>query len=98
MVYQILILFKGYKMRYLLIVLLFICHYAQADFYSYANGELYLVTDTKAYKVEVVDGKRYTTNHWFPLDQYGYTEEHVQKVKDRQARKFNKLIKENKGD
>ena len=72
-------------MKYLLLTLLFLHSYAQADFYSYANGELYLVTDTKAYKVEVVDGERYTTNHWFPLDQYGYIEEHVQKVKDRQA-------------
>ena len=84
-------------MKLLMLGLLLVCSYAQADFYSYANGELYLVTDTKAYKVEVVDGKRYTTNHWFPLDQYGYTEEHVQKVKERQAKKANQFIKANRG-
>lgn len=84
-------------MKTLLLGLLLLCSYAQADFYSYANGELYLVTDTKAYKVEVIDGVRYTTNHWFPLDQYGYTKEHVQKVKDRQARRVNKLNKDNRG-
>lgn len=84
-------------MKALILGLLFLCSYAQADFYSYANGELYLVTDTKAYKVEVVDGERYTTNHWFPLDQYGYTEEHVQKVKERQARHANQFIRENRG-
>ena len=83
-------------MKALILGLLFLCSYAQADFYSYANGELYLVTDAKAYKVEVVDGKRYITNHWFPLDQYGYTEEHVQKVKDRQAAHANKFIKDNR--
>lgn len=80
-------------MRYLLIIFLFICSYAQADFYSYADGELYLVTDTKAYKVEVIDGVRYTTNLWFPLDQYGYTDEHVKMVKERNAKK---LIKQSK--
>lgn len=85
-------------MKLLLLGLLLVCSYAQADFYSYANGELYLVTDTKAYKVEVIDGKRYTTNLWFPLDQYGYTEEHVQKVKNRQAREVNKLSKNSEGD
>lgn len=84
-------------MKALILGLLFLCSYAQADFYSYANGELYLVTDTKAYKVEVVDGERYTTNQWFPLDQYGYTEEHVQKVKERQARHANHFIRENRG-
>lgn len=84
-------------MKALILGLLFLCSYAQADFYSYANGELYLVTDTKAYKVEVVDGERYTTNHWFPLDQYGYTEEHVQKVKEHQARHANRFIRENRG-
>ena len=75
---------------------LLICSHAQADFYSYANGDLYLVTDTKAYKVEIVGNKWYTTNHWFPLDQYGYTEEHVQKIKERQARHANRFIKENR--
>ena len=84
-------------MKALILGLLFLCSYAQADFYSYANGELYLVTDTKAYKVEIVDNKWYTTNHWFPLDQYGYTKEHVQKVKERQAKKANDFIKENRG-
>lgn len=78
-------------------LLLSFCSYAQADFYSYANGELYLVTDTKAYLVEVVDDKWYTTNSWFPIDQYGYTEEHVQKVKERQAKKANQFIRENRG-
>ena len=81
---------------FMVLTLVLLYSYAQADFYSYANGELYLVTDTKAYKVEVVDGERYTTNHWFPLDQYGYTEEHVQKVKDRQAAHANKFIKDNR--
>lgn len=84
-------------MKVLILGLLFLCSCAQADFYSYANGELYLVTDTKAYKVEIVDNKWYTTNHWFPLDQYGYTEEHIQKVKERQAKKANDFIKENRG-
>ena len=87
-------------MKYLLLGVvgfLLICSHAQADFYSYANGELYLVTDTKAYKVEVIDNKWYTTNQWFPLDQYGYTEEHVQKVKERQARHANRFIKTNRG-
>ena len=73
--------------RLLLGLLLLICSYAQADFYAYANGELYLVTDTKVYLVEVIDDKWYTTNLWFPLDQYGYTEEHIQKVKERKQRK-----------
>ena len=82
-------------MKALILGLLFICSYAQADFYSYANGELYLVTDTKAYKVEVVDGERYTTNHWFPLDQYGYTEEYVSMVKERSA---NNMHKQSKGE
>lgn len=84
-------------MKKLLLSLLLFSSYAQADFYSYANGDLYLVTDTKAYLVEVVDNKWYTTNSWFPLDQYGYTEEHVQKVKERQAHKANQFIKQNRG-
>ena len=86
-----------YLLLTLLLSLLLLCSYAQADFYSYANGELYLVTDTKAYKVEIFDGERYTNNHWFPLDQHGYTEEHVQKVKDRQAKLANKITRENRG-
>ena len=81
-------------MKVLILGLLLLCSYAQADFYSYANGELYLVTDTKAYKVEVVDGERYITNHWFPLDQYGYTEEHVSMVKERSANNMHKQSKE----
>ena len=80
-----------------MVLTLFLCSYAQADFYSYANGELYLVTDTKAYKVDVIDNKWYTTNEWFPLDQYGYTEEHMQKVKDKQAKKANDFIRNNRG-
>lgn len=60
------------------------------------GNDIYQIHDNKAYKVEVVDGERYTTNHWFPLDQYGYTEEHVQKVKDRQAAHANKFIKDNR--
>lgn len=84
-------------MKVLILGLLLLCSYAQADFYSYANGELYLVTDTKAYKVDVIDNKWYTTNEWFPLDQYGYTEEHVQKVKDKQAKKANDFIRNNRG-
>ena len=65
-------------------------------YFTHGNG-IYQIHDNKAYKVEIVDNKWYTTNHWFPLDQYGYTEEHVQKVKERQAKKANDFIKQNRG-
>ena len=61
------------------------------------GNDIYQIHDNKAYKVEIVDNKWYTTNHWFPLDQYGYTEEHTQKVKERQAYKANQFIKNNRG-
>lgn len=63
---------------------------------THAN-DIYQIHDNKAYKVEIVDNKWYTTNLWFPLDQYGYTEEHVQKVKERQAKRANHFIKQNRG-
>ena len=61
------------------------------------GNDIYQIHDNKAYKVEIIDNKWYTSNHWFPLDQYGYTEEHVQKVKERQAYKANQFIKQNRG-
>ena len=38
-----------------------------------------------------------TSNEWFPLDETGYTKEHVQMVKERQARYANQFIKQNRG-
>ena len=68
-----------------------------APVYLTHGNHIYQIHDNKAYKVEIVDNKWYTTNQWFPLDQYGYTEEHVQKVKERQAKKANQFIKKNRG-
>ena len=61
------------------------------------GNDIYQIHDNKAYKVEIVDNKWYTSNEWFPLDQYGYTEEHIQKVKERQDYKANQFIKKNRG-
>ena len=61
------------------------------------ENDIYQIHDNKAYKVEIIDNKWHTTNLWFPLDQYGYTEEHVQKVKERQAKKAIDFIKQNRG-
>lgn len=54
------------------------------------GDDIYQIYNNKAYKVEVYDGLLYTTNFWFPLDQRGYTEEHVRKVKERIQGKINK--------
>ena len=54
--------------------------------YRTAKGNVYQIHDNKAYKVIVVDGECLTSNEWFPLDETGYTKEHVQMVKERQAR------------
>ena len=92
-------------MKYLLMVVilpvLFLTNTANADYihapkYLTHEDTVYQIHDNKAYKIEIIDNKWYTTNHWFPLDQYGYTEEHVQKVKDRQAAHANKFIKDNR--
>lgn len=89
-------------MKFLLLTILFSisCSTNAADIkpvYLTHGNDIYQIHDNKAYKVEIVDNKWYTTNQWFPLDQYGYTEEHVQKVKERQAYKANQFIKQNKG-
>ena len=89
-------------MRYLLITALvsipFLTNAAGTKpVYLTHGNDIYQIYDNKAYKVEVIDNKWYTTNLWFPLDQYGYTEEHVQKVKERQAKKVNQFIKKNRG-
>ena len=65
--------------------------------YREAKGNIYQIHDNKAYKVIVVDGEYLTSNEWFPLDETGYTKEHVQKVKERQARYANSFIKKNRG-
>lgn len=65
--------------------------------YRTAKGNVYQIHDNKAYKVVVVDGEYLTSNEWFPLDETGYTKEHVQKVKERQARHANQYIKQNRG-
>lgn len=65
--------------------------------YRTAKGNVYQIHDNKAYKVIVVDGEYLTSNEWFPLDETGYTKEHVQKVKERQARYANQFIKKNRG-
>ena len=74
---------------------------AQAAFdapnYRTAKGNVYQIHDNKAYKVIVVDGEYLTSNEWFPLDETGYTKEHVQKVKERQAKYANQFIKKNRG-
>ncbi len=68
-----------------------------AQDYRLAKGNVYQIHDNKAYKVIVVDGEYLTSNEWFPLDETGYTKEHVQKVKERQARYANDYIKKNRG-
>ena len=65
--------------------------------YRTAKGNVYQIHDNKAYKVIVADGEYLTSNEWFPLDETGYTKEHVQKVKERQARYANQYIKKNRG-
>lgn len=65
--------------------------------YREAKGNVYQIHDNKAYKVLVVDGEYLTSNEWFPLDETGYTKEHVQKVKERQAKHANDFIKKNRG-
>ena len=65
--------------------------------YREAKGNVYQIHDNKAYKVIVVDGEYLTSNEWFPLDETGYTKEHVQKVKERQAKYANQYIKKNRG-
>lgn len=65
--------------------------------YRTAKGNVYQIHDNKAYKVIVVDGEYLTSNEWFPLDETGYTKEHVQKVKERQAKHANQFIKQNRG-
>ena len=61
-----------------------------------AKGNVYQIHDNKAYKVIVVDGEYLTSNEWFPLDETGYTKEHVQMVKERQAKHANLFIKQNR--
>ena len=65
--------------------------------YRAAKGNVYQIHDNKAYKVIVVDGEYLTSNEWFPLDETGYTKEHVRKVKERQAKYANDYIKKNRG-
>lgn len=89
-------------MKYLLLTALLSISYlsntaeAKPVYLTHGN-DIYQIHDNKAYKVEIVDKKWYTTNQWFPLNQYGYTEEHVQKVKERQAYRANQFIKQNRG-
>lgn len=71
--------------------------YTHTPIYLTHGNDIYQIHDNKAYKVEIIDNRWYTTNQWFPLDQYGYTEEHIQKVKERQAKKANDFIKTNRG-
>lgn len=86
-------------MKYLLLTALLsiscLTNAAEPVYLTHGN-DIYQIHDNKAYKVEIVNNKWYTTNHWFPLDQYGYTKEHVQKVKERQAKKANDFIKNNR--
>ena len=65
--------------------------------YRTAKGNVYQIHDNKAYKVITVDGEYLTSNEWFPLDETGYTKEHVQKVKERQAKHANDFIKKSRG-
>ena len=65
--------------------------------YRTAKGNVYQIHDNKAYKVIVVDGEYLTSNEWFPLDETGYTKEHIQMVKERQARYANDFIRKNRG-
>lgn len=90
-------------MRCLLLTLLLatsfstITNAADAPDYRVAKGNVYQIHDNKAYKVVVTDGEYLTSNEWFPLDETGYTKEHVQKVKERQAKYANRFIKNNRG-
>ena len=65
--------------------------------YRTAKGNMYQIHDNKAYKVITVDGEYLTSNEWFPLDETGYTKEHVQMVKERQAKHANDFIRKNRG-
>lgn len=90
-------------MRYLLLILLLLLSFVSNASNAYASDantkpvywthgdDIYRIYNNKAYKVEVYDGLLYTTNLWFPLDQRGYTEEHVRKVKERNKRNQSKL-------
>lgn len=88
-------------MKYIMLLLLVATTATQAAFdipeYRTAKGNVYQIHDNKAYKVIVVDGEYLTSNEWFPLDETGYTKEHVQKVKERQARYANDFVKKNRG-
>ena len=61
--------------------------------YRTAKGNVYQIHDNKAYKVITVDSEYLTSNEWFPLDETGYTKEHVQMVKERQAKHAKKEFK-----
>lgn len=88
-------------MRYLLLILLLLFSYSSNAYNTKNNqpvywthgDDIYQIYNNKAYKVEVYDGLLYATNLWFPLDQTGYTEEHVRKVKERKKRNKSKLNK-----
>ena len=88
-------------MKYIMLLLLVVTTATQAAYdvpdYRTAKGNVYQIHDNKAYKVIVVDGEYLTSNEWFPLDETGYTKEHVQMVKERQARRANQFIKKNRG-
>ena len=88
-------------MKYLMLLLMIATTPTQASFdvpdYRTAKGNVYQIHDNKAYKVIVVDGEYLTSNEWFPLDETGYTKEHVQMVKERQAKYANSFIKKNRG-
>ena len=95
---------KGTDMKYIMLLLgtiLLSTTSTQAAFdipdYRTAKGNVYQIHDNKAYKVIVVDGEYLTSNEWFPLDETGYTKEHVQKVKERQAKHANDFIRKNRG-
>ena len=88
-------------MKYLMLLLMITTTATQAAFdapeYRTTKGNVYQIHDNKAYKVIVVDGEYLTSNEWFPLDETGYTKEHVQMVKERQARYANQFINKNRG-
>lgn len=92
---------KEVGMKYIMILLMIAATTAQAALdtpdYRTAKGNVYQIHDNKAYKVIVVDGEYLTSNEWFPLDETGYTKEHVQMVKERQAKHANDFIKKNRG-
>ena len=95
---------KGTDMKYTMLLLatvLLSTTSTQAAFdvpdYRTAKGNVYQIHENKAYKVIVVDGEYLTSNEWFPLDETGYTKEHVQMVKERQAKYANQFIKKNRG-